>query len=329
MPKNKAFIFIHHVFRWRYNCFMRWLLPMAAFAALLVLAQGSQAQGRGGSGHSSAGFSGGHSGFSRPAVAHSGPGFSRSGSGTSRVGVQSSAFAPQNRTGFIPRRFASNGFDRGFDHRGFDRNGRGFDHRGFDRNGRGFDRFHHRFANPFIFSGGCIHGNFFGGFPCRNFLFGDSFVWGYAPLYASYPFGYDYLGYNSGYNNPPPPQQPVVEQSSNDSQLAYEVGRLSGEVEQLRSEQAQVQASENPQASAERHPQLPRSSESAVEPTTNVTLVFRDGKKMSVENYAIVGQTLWVLSSRTARRIPLSDLDLPATKQVNEENGTEIHLPNP
>jgi len=294
---------------------------MAAFAALLVLPQGSQAQARGGSGHSSAGFSGGHSGFSRPAVAHSGPGISRPAS-------HSSSFTPQNRGGFSSRRFASNGFDRGFDRRfdrGFDRR---FDHRfdhGFDRR---FDHFHHRFADPFLFSGGCIHGNFFGGFPCSNFLFGDSFVWGYAPFGASYPFGYDYLGYNSGYNNPPPPpQQTVVEQSGNDTQLAYEVGRLSGEVEELRSEQARPQAAEGQMAQG-RHPLLPRSSESAIEPTTNTTLVFRDGKKMSVENYAIVGQTLWVLSSRTSRKIPLSDLDLPATKQVNEENGTEIHLPN-
>jgi len=278
---------------------------MAAFAALLVLPQGSQAQARGGSGHSSSGFSGGHSGFSRPAVAHS-------GSGISRPASHSSSFAPQNRSGFAPRRFATNGFDRGFDRRF----GRGFD--------RGFDHFHHRFADPFLFSGGCIYGNFFGGFPCSNFLFGDSFVWGYAPFGASYPFGYDYSGYNSGYNNPPPPpQQTVVEQSGNDNQLAYEVGRLSGEVEELRSEQARPQGADGQPSQGRR----PRSSDSAIEPTTNATLVFRDGKKMSVENYAIVGQTLWVLSSRTARKIPLSDLDLPATKQVNEDNGTEIHLP--
>ena len=286
---------------------------MAAFAALLVLPQGGQAQARGGSGHSSASAgSGGRSGVSagRPAVTHSGPGFSRSGPGISRAGVHSSAFAPQNRSGFAPRRFASA-------NRGFERN-RGFDG-GFNR--RGFDRFHHRFANPFIFSGGCIYGNFYGGFPCQNFLFGNSLVWGYAPLDASYPSGYDSLGYNSGYNTPPPQPQ-VVEQNGNDTQLAYEVGRLSGEVEQIRSEQSQ------PQAREERHPLLPRSSDSAVEPTTNATLVFRDGKKMAVENYAIVGQTLWVLNSRTARKIPLSDLDLPATKQVNDDNGTEIHLPN-
>lgn len=118
-----------------------------------------------------------------------------------------------------------------------------------------------------------------------------------------------------------------MDQSGNDNQLAYEVGRLSGEVEELRSEQARPQVAEG-QAVQGRHPLLPRSSETATEPTTNTTLVFRDGKKMSVENYAIVGQTLWVLSSRAARKIPLSDLDLPATKQVNEENGTEIHLPN-
>jgi len=33
-----------------------------------------------------------------------------------------------------------------------------------------------------------------------------------------------------------------------------------------------------------------------------------------VENYAIAGQTLWVFTEQRARKIPLADLDIPATQ---------------
>jgi len=178
----------------------------------------------------------------------------------------------------------------------------------------GFDHFRSfdRFPRPFIFTGGCIHGPFFGGFPCRRFFFGSSFVLGYAPLYADYSY---YPG-NSYYDYPPPPP-PAGDYNNNDSDLSYEVNRLSGEVDQLR----------NDEQSRPRYDQgASQQSVSAAEPTVAATLVFRDGRKLSISNYAIVGQTIWILSNNSARKIPVADLDVAATQRVNEANGVDFHL---
>ncbi len=179
----------------------------------------------------------------------------------------------------------------------------------------GFDHFRRfdRFPRPLIFSGGCIHGPFFSGFPCRRFFFGSSFVLGYAPYYADYSYypEYDYP--------PPPPAEDYSHNYSNnnDSDLSYEVNRLSGEVEQLR----------NDQENRQRYDQGPaRQSVSAAEPTVAATLVFRDGRTLSVPNYVITGQTIWVLNERTSRKISVADLDIAATQRVNEANGVDLRL---
>jgi hypothetical protein len=56
-------------------------------------------------------------------------------------------------------------------------------------------------------------------------------------------------------------------------------------------------------------------------------LVFRDQHKQEVVNYAIVGQTLWNFAPQRTQKIPLSDLDLPATAKVNDERGVDFRLP--
>jgi len=69
---------------------------------------------------------------------------------------------------------------------------------------------------------------------------------------------------------------------------------------------------------------------SAPEPAEDVpttVLIFRDGTRREVKNYAIVGDTLWELSASRARKVPLSALDLKATMRVNEERGVDFRLP--
>jgi hypothetical protein len=56
-------------------------------------------------------------------------------------------------------------------------------------------------------------------------------------------------------------------------------------------------------------------------------LVFRDQHKQEVQNYAVVGQTLWNFSSQRTERIPLADLDLTATAQANEDRGLAFRIP--
>jgi hypothetical protein len=57
-------------------------------------------------------------------------------------------------------------------------------------------------------------------------------------------------------------------------------------------------------------------------------LVFRDGHQLEVHNYAIVGGQILNFSNSGPRRIPLSDLDLAATQQVNDDRGVEFILPH-
>jgi len=56
-------------------------------------------------------------------------------------------------------------------------------------------------------------------------------------------------------------------------------------------------------------------------------LVFRNKRTEEVENYAIVGQTFWILSEQRTRKIPLAELDLPASRKANEDRGVEFRLP--
>jgi len=56
--------------------------------------------------------------------------------------------------------------------------------------------------------------------------------------------------------------------------------------------------------------------------------VFKDGHQLEVENYAIVGSTLYDLTEGQRRKIPLSDLDLDATTKQNDERGIDFQVPS-
>jgi hypothetical protein len=71
-------------------------------------------------------------------------------------------------------------------------------------------------------------------------------------------------------------------------------------------------------------PETPRESDD-VGPMT--VLVFRDGSRKEVKNYAIMGKELIVLGSGSLRRVQLADLDLPATAKENDVRGLDFKLP--
>jgi hypothetical protein len=56
-------------------------------------------------------------------------------------------------------------------------------------------------------------------------------------------------------------------------------------------------------------------------------LVFRDKHTQEVQNYAIVGGTLWIFSEQRATKLPLSWLDIEATTQANDDRGVNFQLP--
>ncbi len=88
-----------------------------------------------------------------------------------------------------------------------------------------------------------------------------------------------------------------------------------------------------PQAAAQAVERQPDSIKPVVEtaphperPQEPTLVIFKDGKKIEVLNFAIVGDTLYELSPEY-RKIPLADLDVPATVKANDDRGLEFHVP--
>jgi len=135
------------------------------------------------------------------------------------------------------------------------------------------------------------------------------YIWP-TTAYAAPPY-YGY--YDPAYASPTVSVPPV---SQGEVDLAYQVGRLSEEIQQLR--QQQVVSS---------YTQPVPQTQAAPEQRNPTVLVFRDGRRMEIQNYAIVGETLWVFDERAATKISISDLDLDATQQENRSRGLRFPLP--
>ncbi len=106
--------------------------------------------------------------------------------------------------------------------------------------------------------------------------------------------------------------------TSEDTDLAREVDRLRDEIERLRDEE---------RSREETRQQASQPRPSGEEKTATTILVFRDGRRREIQNYAIVGQTLWELTEQRARKMPVSDLDVEATRKLNADRGVEFRIP--
>ena len=166
------------------------------------------------------------------------------------------------------------------------------------------------------------HGNgVHGPFPYRPWGYG--WGWGYPWWgfgYAGWPWwGWGGSYYDNSYYNYYPsdtsPAQtypyayPPGGDYSQDNQTQDQIDRLTGEVNQLRSQQSSGQSK-----TAEIH--------------AETVLVYRDGHTEEVQNYAIVGKTIWIFNKSRARKVAISELDLPATKRDNEDRGIDFVLPS-
>jgi len=155
-----------------------------------------------------------------------------------------------------------------------------------------------------FFGNSCFTSTFFDPFFCQQFFFPNRFFFA-QPAFLPYPV------YTAPSYQVAEPTPSAVTDRSDD--LAVEVGRLTSEIEQLEQQQAlRAQA---------------RQRSPSVEENTPTILVFRDGHRSDVRNYAIVGKTLWVFTEQRARKIPVSDLDAEATRKVNAERGIEVRFP--
>lgn len=190
-------------------------------------------------------------------------------------------------------------------------------------------------------SGGYGHGYGYGWGPYRHHRYPYYPYYGYG-YYAPYAYGYPYVyAYPSmSYSVYDPGAYTYY--SNNDAsyyaqqqaQLNAEIGSLNQQMQDLRQENDNlrdyVQRS-NPAPAQGPDRRLPQSLNQPMnrEPvaTPPTILVFHDGSRVEVRNYAIVGKTIWSLSETRSEKYPLADLDVDKTVQVNEQRGIEFTPP--
>lgn len=270
---------------------MRRLLAISAFALFLVVPVWAQHRG----GHAGGGHAGG--GFGRHASfggGHSG-GFSGSHMGSGRVygGTHAGMVAPR-------------GFNRSFSYsRSYSRNySHNYPHSPYLHNGFHGSHFHTYGFHTYGIRNYCY------GYACRGY----GYPWAYSGFYNPYWWGDSGSSYDADYER--------------DRAVANEMNQQSLEEQQMRRQQEADGDQDSYARSAP--PQRPAQREAEGAPVLPSTvLVFRDQRKQEIHNYAIVGQTLWNFAPQRTEKIPLVDLDLPATTKANDDRGLTFRVPAP
>lgn len=155
----------------------------------------------------------------------------------------------------------------------------------------------------------CLLNPSYSGSPyCRQYYSGTPSL-GFEPVY---PAWFPTVGDET--DEAPPP----VVAPEEDPQLAAQVGNLTAEVEMMRQDQESLATRA---AAPPEPPPIPEEK-----PPTTV-LVYRDGHQTQIQNYAILGGTLWVFADQGTRRVPLAELDVAASQRVNEDRGVDFVAP--
>ena len=149
---------------------------------------------------------------------------------------------------------------------------------------------------------------------CRGYgCWGYGYPWAYGGYYDPYWWG------SSDSSNEDSYQQDLANANEMNQQS---LDQQNQQQQMLQQEQADgdrdIYARSDPRASGQ-----PQGT--AILPAT--VLVFRDQHQQEIQNYAIVGQTLWNFAPQRTQKIPLSDLDLPATEKANDDRGLTFKVP--
>ncbi len=237
------------------------------------------------------GHGGGFGGHASFGGGHTG-GFSGRGFGSVHTG--GGHFSGGMRTGFS--RGPVRSYNRGFSRGPYLDSG---SHGGFHNN-----RFHGRFHDH--------------GFRHSRFNYG---YWAY-PLWGAYydpwmwDWAYDDSRFDANYQNDLAQANEMNEQSLEQQRMLRE------------EEAAGDQDLYNPNASRASSNPAPSENGQGTVVTPPTVLVFRDHHQQEIQNYAIVGQTLWIFASPNTQKVSLAELDLPATQKANEDRGVTFQPPN-
>jgi len=157
---------------------------------------------------------------------------------------------------------------------------------------------------------------------------------GFIPVYVpySYPYG-TYAVYDPQVQQPgQQPGQPVQvdihiddrRSEDDDYRDRHDDGAFRRERERERDErETNGERNRRPEASQVEPARAPEPPQEIIP----AVLIFNDGQKREVRNYAIVGKVLYDLETMASRKIQLADVDLPATVKANEERGVDFTLP--
>jgi hypothetical protein len=281
---------------------------------------GSHAGFSGGASHSSGGFSGGHAGSSEPSVhAYSGP---LSGAAAPRAFTRppSSSLHSYSQRSFTPPNSSQRSLgqqslgQQSLGQRSLSQ--RNLSQRAFSRPPSAQYRFRRPGRGVYGFSTYVLRNNCLF-YPCLGGYY-SPWLWSYGGYYDPYWYwdsgsdsDYDDGGY---YQNAPAGD-------------AYDEYADSQDQQDLNQDARQQQVLNQEQADGDQDAYA-RSAEDEGAPVLPPTvLVFRDQHKEEVRNYAIVGQTLWNFAPHHTQKIPLSELDLPATTKANSDRGLTFRLP--
>jgi hypothetical protein len=134
-------------------------------------------------------------------------------------------------------------------------------------------------------------------------LFDDSGYYDQPNNYGGYP---EPNAYDGGYEQSYP--------AGPDPQTAY----LQAQVQQLSNQLNAVEQQQQAQ------PQTAQQAAPAAAPVIPITLVLKDGRRLQVQNYAVMDQTFWDFTSQPVKKIPLANIDIAASRQMSVANGAEF-----
>lgn len=139
---------------------------------------------------------------------------------------------------------------------------------------------------------------------------------------AYYPAAYYPGGYYPYYPQPCYLQYPYSCNPFSTFDTNQTINTLTRRVQQLNETvqllQAQIATAQTLQSQARAVEATAPTSE---RPAELLTFIFKDGTCIAAQGYAIMGQSLWILTPGGSERVALSDLDIAATQRANTSRG--------
>jgi hypothetical protein len=170
------------------------------------------------------------------------------------------------------------------------------------------------------YSGHYVHYRYYSG-RIRHYYYRRGYGYGYP--YASWVW-YDPGWYGASDSFGAQSGAAYVDVPSN-SANSYVADEQQREIDRLDEEVARLRAERESGADGNSMRQSP--SKALIDAET--VIVYRNHHTEGINNYAIVGKTLWVFTEERARKIPIAELDRLATMQANDARGIDFKLPEP